>query len=101
MQREMAAFFRRYDLIVAPNAPILPPLADEPLPEEGGTLLRYAGNLLGLPATAVPMGFVEPGRLPTSLQLSGAPAADARVLSAAALFQSVTRWHAARPPEPA
>jgi aspartyl-tRNA(Asn)/glutamyl-tRNA(Gln) amidotransferase subunit A len=99
MQREMRAFFARHDLVVSPNAPILPPLADAPLPDAGGgTLLAMAGNVLGLPAAALPMGLVEPGRLPTSLQIAGPPGADARVLSAAALFQQVTRWHAARPP---
>jgi Asp-tRNA(Asn)/Glu-tRNA(Gln) amidotransferase A subunit family amidase len=99
MQRELRAFFARHDLVVSPNSPILPPIADAPLPEaSGGTLLAMVGNVLGLPATAVPMGFVEPGRLPTSLQIAGPPGADARVLSAAALFQQVTRWHAARPP---
>jgi aspartyl-tRNA(Asn)/glutamyl-tRNA(Gln) amidotransferase subunit A len=98
MQRAMRAFFARYDLVVSPNAPIAPPLADEPLPDGGGgTLLGLAANVLGLPGAAVPMGFVEPGRLPTSLQIAGPPGGDARVLAAAALFQSATRWHLARP----
>ncbi|MFL5271547.1 MAG: amidase family protein, partial [Anaeromyxobacteraceae bacterium] len=97
MQREMATFFRRYDLIVSPNSPILPPGVDDPLPAEGGTIVQYAGNVLGLPATALPMGFLEPGHLPASLQLVGPARADARVLAAAAAFQSQTRWHAARP----
>jgi aspartyl-tRNA(Asn)/glutamyl-tRNA(Gln) amidotransferase subunit A len=97
MQREMAGFFRRFELVVSPNSPILPPPVDDPLPPEGGTILQYAGNVLGLPATAVPMGFLEPGHLPASLQLVGPARADARVLAAAAAFQAETRWHAARP----
>jgi aspartyl-tRNA(Asn)/glutamyl-tRNA(Gln) amidotransferase subunit A len=99
MQREMARFFDRYDLVVAPNSPILPPLVDDPLPGAGGGVMRLAGNLVGFPAAAVPMGFVEPGRLPVSLEIAGPPLADARVLAAAAALQARTRWHLARPPE--
>jgi Asp-tRNA(Asn)/Glu-tRNA(Gln) amidotransferase A subunit family amidase len=98
MAREMGAFFAKYDLVVSPNTPILPPPVDDPLPGDGGTILQYAGNVLGLPATAVPMGFLEPGHLPASLQIAGPAHADARVLAAAAAFQAQTRWHAARPP---
>jgi aspartyl-tRNA(Asn)/glutamyl-tRNA(Gln) amidotransferase subunit A len=98
MAREMGAFFARYDVVVSPNTPILPPPVDDPLPGDGGTILQYAGNVLGLPATAVPMGFLEPGHLPASLQIAGPAHADARVLAAAAAFQAQTRWHAARPP---
>jgi len=101
MQREMARFFDRHDLIVAPNSPILPPPVDDPLPAFGGGVMRFAGNLVGFPSAAVPIGFVEPGRLPVSLEIAGPPLADARVLAAAAALQARTRWHLARPPEPA
>ncbi len=101
MQREMARFFDRHDLIVAPNSPILPPPVDDPLPAVGGGVMRFAGNLVGFPSVAVPIGFVEPGRLPVSLEIAGPPLADARVLAAAAALQARTRWHLARPPEPA
>jgi aspartyl-tRNA(Asn)/glutamyl-tRNA(Gln) amidotransferase subunit A len=97
MQAEMARFFERFDVIVAPNSPILPPLVDDPLPQAGGGVMRFAGNLLGLPAVAVPMGFVEPAGLPLSLEIAGPPLGDARVLSVAALFQERTRWHLRRP----
>jgi aspartyl-tRNA(Asn)/glutamyl-tRNA(Gln) amidotransferase subunit A len=59
--------------------------------------MRFAGNLLGLPAAAVPMGFVEPERLPLSLEIAGPPLGDGRVLAVAELFQERTRWHLRRP----
>jgi aspartyl-tRNA(Asn)/glutamyl-tRNA(Gln) amidotransferase subunit A len=98
MQAEMARFFERFDVVVAPNSPILPPPVDDPLPQAGGGVMRFAGNLLGLPAVALPMGFVEPEGLPLSLEIAGPPLGDGRVLALAALFQERTRWHLRRPP---
>jgi len=97
MQRQMTEFFGRYDLIVSANHPVIPHLIDEPKPDFGADELRAAGNLLGLPAAAVPMGFVAPGRLPIGLAITGRPLGDANVLAAAALFQTRTSWHAERP----
>jgi len=59
--------------------------------------MRYVGALAGLPAAAQPMGFVE-GRWPVGLAIAGRPFDDARVLTAAALYQSHTTWHLASPP---
>ncbi len=98
MQRRMGAFFEKYDLILSANNPVLPQFLDRPIPGVGGDVLRYAGNLLGLPAAAVPMGFVQPERLPVGLAITGRPMDDAKVLAAAALYQSKTRWHLERPP---
>jgi aspartyl-tRNA(Asn)/glutamyl-tRNA(Gln) amidotransferase subunit A len=98
LQRAMKDFFERYELVVSANTPIAPPLVDEPLPSVGGDEMRIVGNLLGLPAAGVPMGFIAPGKLPVGLTITGRPMEDARVLAAAALFQSRTRWHLERPP---
>jgi aspartyl-tRNA(Asn)/glutamyl-tRNA(Gln) amidotransferase subunit A len=98
VQRRLAAFFERHDLVLAPNLPFAPPRVEErfdalfAFPD----LLGAAGNLAGLPALAMPMGFV--GGLPVSLQLVGPPLAEARLLSAGALFQARTAFHLARPP---
>ena len=97
MERVMAEFMRDHDLIVYPNTPVLPPPVDAPLPDIGGDLMRYAGNLVGMPAAAVPMGHVGRNRLPVSIAIAGRAREDDKVLSAAALFQSVTRWHLERP----
>jgi aspartyl-tRNA(Asn)/glutamyl-tRNA(Gln) amidotransferase subunit A len=98
MERVVAEFMHGFDLIIHPNTPVLPPAVDAPLPDVGGDLMRYVGNLVGLPAAAVPMGFAGSPRVPLGLALVGRAREDDRVLSAAALFQSVTRWHLERPP---
>jgi aspartyl-tRNA(Asn)/glutamyl-tRNA(Gln) amidotransferase subunit A len=97
MQRAMRDFFARYDLVVSvPSA--IPPLVDEPIPATGGEPMTTVGNLLGLPAAAVPMGFTPPGKLPAGFIMTGPAMADARVLATAALYQSRTTWHLERPP---
>jgi aspartyl-tRNA(Asn)/glutamyl-tRNA(Gln) amidotransferase subunit A len=97
MQRQMNEFFSRYDLILSANNPVLPHLLSEPKPAYGADVLRSAGNLLGLPAAAVPMGFVQPGKLPCGLAITGRLLQDATVLGVAAAFQARTLWHAERP----
>ena len=97
-QRAMARFFERHDLVLAPNLPVMPPRVEEnfdaalDLPDPLGA----AGNLCGLPALALPMGFVQ--GLPISLQLVGPPLSEARLLSAGAWLQRRTDYHLARPP---
>ncbi|HZZ85181.1 MAG TPA: amidase [Anaeromyxobacteraceae bacterium] len=102
-QRIMSRFLEGRDLVLAPNMPWVAPLVTQSLdllfegvPDPVGA----AGNLCGLPAAAVPMGFAGPGKLPVGLQLMGRPREEGRVLSAAALFQSVTDFHRQRPPLP-
>lgn len=97
-QRAMARFFERYDLVLAPNLPVAPPRVEENFDAalDFPDPLGAAGNLCGLPALALPMGFVD--GLPVSLQLVGPPLSEARLLSAGAWFQRQTDFHLARPP---
>jgi aspartyl-tRNA(Asn)/glutamyl-tRNA(Gln) amidotransferase subunit A len=97
LQRRLARFFREYDLVLAPNLPYPPPRVEENFDAllDFPDPLGAAGNLAGLPAIAMPMGIVQ--GLPVSLQLVAAPLEEARLLSAAALFQARTGHHLARP----
>jgi aspartyl-tRNA(Asn)/glutamyl-tRNA(Gln) amidotransferase subunit A len=101
VQRAMASFFTRCDLVLAPNLPYAPPKVEEnfdalfAFPD----LIGAAGNVAGLPAIALPMGLVN--GLPRSLQLVAPPLEGARLLSAAAVFQARTPHHLARPEIPA
>ena len=98
MQRALARFFARHDLVLAPNLPYPPPRVEEVFDEllSAPDPLGAAGNLAGLPAVAMPMGLVD--GLPASVQLVAPPLEEARLLSAAALFQARTAHHRARPP---
>ena len=101
VQRALARFFERHDLVLAPNWPFAPPRVDESLAKLFALPdpLGAAGNLAGLPAIALPAGLA--GGLPVSVQLVAPPLEEARLLSAAMLFQSRTSHHLARPPSPA
>lgn len=101
LQRAFARFFERHDLVLAANRPFAPPRVDEPLAalHVGPGALAAAGGLAGLPALALPAGFAA--GLPLSVQLVGPAFEEARLLSAATLFQSRTSHHLARPPLPA
>jgi aspartyl-tRNA(Asn)/glutamyl-tRNA(Gln) amidotransferase subunit A len=98
VQRALARFFERYDLVLAPNLPVTPPRVDEVHDElfAAPDPLGAAGAVAGLPALALPCGF-EAG-LPVSLQLVGPPLSEARLLSAGALLQARTGFHRPRPP---
>jgi aspartyl-tRNA(Asn)/glutamyl-tRNA(Gln) amidotransferase subunit A len=98
IQRAVGRFFERYDLLVAPNLPYAPPRVEESFDTlfSAPDPLGAAGNVAGLPAIALPMGFS--GGLPISMQLVGPPLEDRRVLSAAAAFQARTAFHRERPP---
>jgi len=97
-QRAMARFFERYDLVLAPNLPVAAPRVEENFDDALNypDLIGAAGNVCGLPALALPMGFVQ--GLPVSLQLVGPPLSEARLLSAGAWWQRRTDYHLPRPP---
>ena len=55
-------------------------------------------SYLGLPALALPCGFVD--GMPVGMQLVGRPHADAALLAIGEAFQRVTDWHRRRPLPP-
>jgi Asp-tRNA(Asn)/Glu-tRNA(Gln) amidotransferase A subunit family amidase len=83
----------RYDLLVAPSMPILPPRLDA-IPEDYRLLLtpyNSPASLWGAPAASIPCGLVD--GLPVGLSLMGRNGEDGVVLGAARSFQRVTDWH--------
>jgi aspartyl-tRNA(Asn)/glutamyl-tRNA(Gln) amidotransferase subunit A len=107
MRAQLDALLSRYDALLAPTrthlappigrdfdapAPGTPPAPDAP--RHPATI--PAGNLAGLPAVAVPMGFAR-DRLPTSLQLIGRAFSEETLLALAVAYQEMTDWHRQRP----
>jgi aspartyl-tRNA(Asn)/glutamyl-tRNA(Gln) amidotransferase subunit A len=101
---ELKGVFRRFDLLVAPEMPIVPPKIGDDEVELQGVRMPYRLSLIpfnspwslaGLPVVSVPAGFVE--GLPVGLALIGRWSEDATVLGTAHAFQRVTDWHEQRP----
>jgi aspartyl-tRNA(Asn)/glutamyl-tRNA(Gln) amidotransferase subunit A len=104
---ELRPVLERYDLLAAPEMPIVPPRIGEDAVELGGrripyrlTLIPYNSpwSLAGLPVASVPCGFVD--GLPVGTALVGRRLAEATVLRAAHAFQTATDWHERRPEPP-
>jgi aspartyl-tRNA(Asn)/glutamyl-tRNA(Gln) amidotransferase subunit A len=99
-----ASLLDRFDLLVAPEMPIVAPRIGEDTVEVGGTRLPYRLSLipynspwscLGLPVASVPCGVVD--GLPVGLAIVGRRLDEAVVLRAAHAFQQVTDWHTRDP----
>ena len=107
LYERMAAFFERYDVLLAPTTQVLPfPVEIEYPTEIAGV---HQDNYLewmrsctivsatGSPALSVPGGFTPDG-LPVGLQVVGAARADRRVLEVGHAFEQATGFGLRRPP---
>ncbi len=99
-QHAMADFMTHYDALVAPgmlqvSLPLSESLDSYFVGSDKG--LSGMGNLCGLPALCVPMGF-GPGHLPLGLQFVGAAYDEGTLLSLGTAYQNLTDWHRQRPP---
>jgi aspartyl-tRNA(Asn)/glutamyl-tRNA(Gln) amidotransferase subunit A len=101
VQRAYHALFEKFDVLVTAGRTELPPPADQKFawiefPSAWGKLQGH-GNLIGMPAITIPMGFTATG-LPLSLHAVAAPYEDHKVIALAEAFQARTEMHRRRPP---
>lgn len=101
---EARELFRRYDVLVQPQMPVVPPKIGQDLVDLGGEELAYRlallpfnspWSLVGLPALSVPAGFV--GGLPVGMTVVGPRFGEEVVLRTGHAFQQATDWHERRP----
>ncbi len=78
-------------------APRIEDAAKPPFFAVRGRLIVAPFNLAGAPALSLCCGFSESG-LPLSLQIAGAPFADATVLRIGHAYEQATPWRERRPP---
>ncbi|WOK94443.1 fatty acid amide hydrolase [Canna indica] len=97
--------FKKVDIIVTPTTGITAPRIPssslklgESNYEVSGYLMRFvlAGNLLGLPAISVPIGYDKQG-LPIGLQLIGRPWNEASILRVASVLEKLCSGDRKRP----
>ncbi len=101
-QRACADLFADHDALIAPGylqvaPPITANLDDYFTGSDGG--LSGFGNLVGLPALCVPMGFGR-AHLPLGLQFVAPGFDEATLLALGMAFQRETDWHLKQPPAP-
>ncbi len=98
LQRRVADFFDRWDVIVSPNFKSVAPPVDMDLNAAlpYGDPVGAIGNACGLPAIALPCGFGKE-RMPAGFQIVGAPFEEATLLDLGDLYQSRTSHHRERP----
>ena len=108
LAREARPLFERFDLLAAPEMPVVAPrIGEDPIEVAGQTLpyrlalipFNSPWSCLGVPTASVPCGFVD--GLPVGLALTGRRLAEATVLRAAHAYQQATDWHERRPQVPA
>ena len=89
-RERVAEAFGELDLLLTPTVPFVAPPADVDELEirAGGISLTYPFSSLGWPALALPCGAAEHG-LPASVQLAAPTGADARLLAAGRLLESL------------
>ena len=102
---ELRPVFERFDLLVQPAMPVIPPRIGEETVSVHEKQIAYRlalipynspWTLAGAPVASVPCGFMT--GLPVGLALVGRASGDATVLRAAATFQRATDWHERRAP---
>jgi aspartyl-tRNA(Asn)/glutamyl-tRNA(Gln) amidotransferase subunit A len=107
LKRRLQPPFAAHDFLLTPATAALPWPADQTHPVQidgrsvgprGHAVFSALANAAGLPAIALPCGFV--GGLPTGLQLVGRPGADAALLALAHQYEDAHPWADHWPPLP-
>jgi aspartyl-tRNA(Asn)/glutamyl-tRNA(Gln) amidotransferase subunit A len=98
IQRTMAGFFERYDVIVTPNFMSVAPPVDQDLNEAlpYGDPVGGLAAACGLPGLALPAGFGK-ARMPAGFQIVGAPFDEATLFDLGEMFQKRTTHHRQHP----
>ncbi|RME57989.1 MAG: Asp-tRNA(Asn)/Glu-tRNA(Gln) amidotransferase GatCAB subunit A, partial [Candidatus Dadabacteria bacterium] len=91
--------FKECDVLLAPTSPTpafkIGEKTDDPLKMYLNDIFTIPVNLAGLPAVAVPCGFLN--NLPLSFQIIGKPWDELTILSFAHAYQEETDWHLKEP----
>jgi aspartyl-tRNA(Asn)/glutamyl-tRNA(Gln) amidotransferase subunit A len=98
VQREYQALFDKFDILLTAGRPYVATVIDGPWAETPGgnyDVLNGVGNLIGVPAITLPIGFSE--GLPISLHAIAAPYHDRTLAAFGELFQQRTDFHRRRP----
>jgi aspartyl-tRNA(Asn)/glutamyl-tRNA(Gln) amidotransferase subunit A len=92
--------FTKYDMILSPVAPTtayrIGDNISDPMKMYMGDIYTVSINLAGLPSAALPCGFDSSG-LPIGFQLIGDTFSENKLIGAARVYQSRTKYHEKKP----
>ncbi len=92
---DFAKSFQEVDVILSPSTPSpafkLGEKSTDPVGMYLSDIYTVPANLAGLPALAIPAGFID--QLPVGIQLIGPAFSEAKLLNLAHQYQQVTDWH--------
>lgn len=93
--QDFQACFKQVDVILSPTSPTtafkIGEKLNDPISMYLSDIYTIAINLAGLPAIALPAGFVK--NLPVGMQIIGNHFAEAQLFNMAHRYQQVTDWH--------
>ena len=107
-RREVARWGRDFAILLTPTSAILPPQAgavmeaqhaapDQPLFDVVASVSFTAfGNVVGLPAASLPLGWTEDG-VPVGVQLVAGPWQEAKLIALSAQLEQAMPWAGRRP----
>ena len=91
IQREVAAVFEKYDLIICPTCPTpafkLGSKVDDPLEMYLSDLYTTFVNLARIPSISVPCGATEKDKMPVGIQFAGPMFSEAKLLRVAQNYE--------------
>ena len=97
---QYAKLLSRYDALLAPVTPIMPPkfgqLLDDPVKNMMADLYTVPVNIIGLPSLALPCGFGKDG-LQIGMQLVGRMFSEGELFALGHAYQESTDWHRKQP----
>ncbi len=90
----------KYDAILAPVTPTLPPkigeLLNDPVRNMMADIYTVTANITGLPSLSLPCGFSS-NKLPIGMQLMGKMFSEDLLLNMGNIYQENTNWHKVLP----
>ncbi len=95
IKRNMDSLFSKYDILVSPTMPVLPPkigeVIDDPIKMYAIDLNTVLANLTAIPAISLPVGFAS--GLPVGMQIMGRYLSDTFLLGISRFMEQLTGLH--------
>ena len=99
IRREFDEAFKNYDALITPTSPTVPfklgEKTNDPVKMYLSDVDTIPVNIAGLPALALPGGFLE--GLPVGIQLIGPTFSESTLFGIAHAYEQAAGWHKLRP----